>query len=223
MTHQIIKTKDYLVIAENTKPEKGDYGLGYNKGIKDIIEPGHYVFKHDDSPVAKLDTACTGSKKIIAHLPLGDSPILEVVALLPPLQQEDDVEGLAEKLSIEYSVYETAQDDVYQGIIVGYNKAKEKYKYTEEEVRFIIMKSFLLGVDRGQYSKEREDEIIQSLSQPKIPTGFECEIEKQFEYRKPTADNVTGFTSLPYFIGEKIKTTTNPQGQTVLLGKYIFE
>jgi len=48
----------------------------------------------------------------------------------------------------------------------GYNKAKETL-YTEEQVRFIICKSFLLGVDRGEYSKDFEDRMIESLKQPK--------------------------------------------------------
>jgi hypothetical protein len=35
--------------------------------------------------------------------------------------------------------------------------------YSEEEVRTAIFTSFLLGVDRGFYSKEIEDKIIQKL------------------------------------------------------------
>ena len=39
----------------------------------------------------------------------------------------------------------------------------DKIMYSEEEVRTAIFTSFLLGVDRGFYSKEIEDKIIQKL------------------------------------------------------------
>jgi hypothetical protein len=44
---------------------------------------------------------------------------------------------------------------------------QQKTLYTEEQVRFTICKSFLLGVDRGEYSKDFEDRMIESLKQPK--------------------------------------------------------
>lgn len=137
MTHQIIKTKDYLVIVEDTTPKKGDYGLGYNKGIKDIIEPDHYIFKHDDSPVARLDAVCVGSKRIITHLPLNNFPVLEGVDLLPAPEQD-------------------------------------------------------------------------------IPIAFECEMESP-------SDSFTSWMSTFMGLGTQIKKSTNSEGQTVWLGKYIFQ
>jgi len=82
--------------------------------------------------------------------------------------KEDDVEKLAEHYS---NMMEDVSDKlgkylVKSVFIDGYNKAKEN-TYTEEQVRFIICKSFLLGVDRGEYSKELEDKLIQSLKQSK--------------------------------------------------------
>lgn len=50
-----------------------------------------------------------------------------------------------------------------------------------------------------------EDE--QSLQQPKIPVAFECEWTTK---------------QMPEFHQDEPKTTTNPQGQTVLVGKYIY-
>ena len=49
----------------------------------------------------------------------------------------------------------------------GYMQSQEDMadkRYTEEDVRHIIYKGFLLGVDRGFYSKELEDELINSLN-----------------------------------------------------------
>jgi hypothetical protein len=48
------------------------------------------------------------------------------------------------------------------GLIDGAKWQQEK-SYSEEEVRTAIFTSFLLGVDRGFYSKEIEDKIIQKL------------------------------------------------------------
>ena len=50
-----------------------------------------------------------------------------------------------------------------------------------------------------------EDE--QSLQQPKMPVAFECEWTTK---------------QMPEFHQDEPKTTTNPQGQTVLVGKYIY-
>ena len=49
----------------------------------------------------------------------------------------------------------------------GYTQCQEDMtdkKYTEEDVRHIIYKAFMLGVDRGIYTKELEDEFINSLN-----------------------------------------------------------
>jgi hypothetical protein len=68
---------------------------------------------------------------VISHLPLNNSPILEGVDLLPPL--EDDVEKLADEISKKHGFPErvTISRESFKS---GYNKAKEKYKYTEEDM-----------------------------------------------------------------------------------------
>jgi hypothetical protein len=55
-----------------------------------------------------------------------------------------------------------------------------------------------------------EDE--QSLQQPKMPVGFECEDEYVHDDTVP----------YPKTLGTHPKTIVNPQGQTVLVGKYIY-
>jgi len=159
------------------------------------------------------------SKKIISHLPLSNSPILEGVALLPPLEQEDDVERLI-KIEQEASYkqgkgtiswYEQEKRKEY------YNKAKEKFKYTEEDMKRIYEKGYSSG--RNELSSRESDEVkysfIQSLLQPKMPVGFECE----------TITMNKGYTDekdYPYQECEIPKTTTNSQGQIVWVGKYIY-
>ena len=60
--------------------------------------------------------------------------------------------------------------------IDGYNQClednKEK-KYTEEDMRAVFMHGFLLGVDRGDYSKDMEDRALSNYTQPK--TEWEVE------------------------------------------------
>jgi hypothetical protein len=97
------------------------------------------------------------------------------------------------------------------GFKSGYKKAKEKYKYTE----FDIIKAFEYGWNQRHYGRIDENELlkiqkifIQSLQQPKMPVAFECE------------EIYCGYMEDEALI--KPKTTTNPQGQTVLVGKYIY-
>jgi hypothetical protein len=196
MKHKIIKTDNYLIILSDEEIKEGEACKDGYGNILPFADLSEYGLGYDRNTI----------KKIIAHLPLNNSPILEGVDLLPAI--EDDVEKLAK----EYIDAKKAADDAVKfgikvGYVQGYNKAKEKFKYTEEDMRFIIMKSFLLGVDRAQYSKEREDEIIQSLSQSKMPTHFQVlyDIDTLLSEGKVY-----------------LMTTINSQGQTVWVGKYIY-
>lgn len=150
------------------------------------------------------------SKKIIAHLPLNNLPILEGVPLLPPLE-DDEVEKLAiEEVGIDGQIYNISDNESF---IKGYNKAKEKYQFTLEDLR----KGIRMGIQKHPYAfdgkepkyKYSEDEIIQSLRQPKYPVGFESE-DEVYLY------SINGDIMKP-------KTTTNSYGQTVLVGTYKYE
>lgn len=204
MKHNIIKTDNYLLVADDSEIKEGDYRMNIQRGYVKLVDdaPEYYNQRNDVF------------KKVIAHLPLNNSPILEGVDLLPPL--EDNVIG---KPMYDY-VNEKHNQDRCMGFIDGYNKAKEKYKYTEEDMR----KAFLSGVGitgegyNAEYSDdndpdietefgEQADKFIQSLSQPKMPTHFECEMK---------------FKQMPDFHKDEPKTTTNSQGQTEWVGNYIY-
>ena len=64
-----------------------------------------------------------------------------------------------------------------KGFELAYNQAlednKEK-KYTEEDMRAVFMHGFLLGVDRGDYSRDMEDRALSNYTQPK--TEWEVEM-----------------------------------------------
>ena len=194
MTHNIIKTGNYLLIVSDEIPTTWYYDTYINQ----VRHTGGA--EYGESSI---------SKKVIGHLPLNNSPVLEGVDLLPPI--EDEVDKLSEQ-EIPYIM-----DTLRWGFKKGYNKAKEKYKYTEED----LTRAFNIGINSQFESTElklNKDEsfdrhsknllkLIQSLQQPKYPIRFECEWTTK---------------QMPEFHQDEPKTTTNSQGQTVLVGKYIY-
>jgi hypothetical protein len=190
MIHELIQTDNYLLIVDDSEIKYDDHYIDENKFL--------YMLKNGS--MVKYKSA----KKVIAHLPLNNSPIIEGVDLLPPI--EDEGEELAKKkypthIQPKVRTLAGSRYDVdvnyseRQAYIQGYTKAKEKYKYTEEDLRKVMDAAHGLDLD----------EIIQSLQQLKMPVGFECEMW----YNE--------------FAGKRtIKTTTNSQGLTEWVGKYIY-
>jgi hypothetical protein len=204
MTYNIIKTDNYLLVVDDSEIKEGDYYLFNWYAEKDIQKFTYVQYSDREKNKYLYEQSC---KKIIAHLPLKNSPILEGVDLLPPIEDDGckdlfyskQVMNPYSKESQSYTAYE-------KGFIDGYNKAKEKYKYTEEDIRKAI------DMARMNYDEEgftinafTEYEIIKSLQQPKMPVGFEFEINNPM-----------------FALTIEPKTTTNSQSQTVWVGKYIF-
>ena len=183
MKYNIIKTDNYLtVVDKDLEINIGDlYIDDYKLLRKSITSDKDYWNSRKDY------------KKVIAYLPINNSPILEGVSLLPPLQQEDDVDKLAEQDAIEIfeNNFSLASLSYQSQFKIGYYKAKEKYKWTDEDVIKIVEKSRETGLT-AEY-------LMLSLFQPKYPIAFECKMEEN-----------------------KLKTTSNPQGQAILVGKYIY-
>jgi len=207
MTQNIIKTDNYLLVVDDTEIKIENYYLN-NTG--NVVEK----LKH------RLPSSGQWCKKIIAHLPLNGSPVLEGVDLLPPI---DDVEKL------EYDVNRLAFEEwksrdertgtppyIYGiGFHQGYNKAKEKYKYTEEDLR-IAMRFGRLGANLLLTELESPFQtLIESLQQPKYPIAFECEMKQRFEADKTKRDNPLNRV---YYVP---RTITNIQGK-IWQGKYIY-
>ena len=171
MTHKLIKTDNYLLVVDDSEIKVGDNCLC-------DIPAGDYfgVVAYNGAFAEHLKAIWL---KIISHLPLNSSPILEGVDLLPPI--EDDVEE-AERVFTEVLDSETKQvynkmllDATEHGFIIGYNKAREKYKYTEEDIRKAITMARDLEDWQDLVWEYEYDDIIQSLHQ--YPTEFECEME----------------------------------------------
>ena len=166
MTHKIISTENYLLIVDDSEIKEGDIVL--EKYVDGTIGLEQIDTLNDIHSLLH--------KKVIAHLPLNGASILDGVDLLPTL--EDEAEVMAEEYSKNY-YYDNAQDDVYHGFFIGYNKAKEQYKYTEEDIMKAIKmaREFNKLIEEDGYDEFRytQEHIIQSLQQPKMPIGFNLE------------------------------------------------
>jgi hypothetical protein len=215
MEHKLIKTDNYLLVGVDDNIKRGWFYCVRTKSI----------FQDEGEDIH----CCIGDIRIIAHLPLNNSPYLEGVDVLPPF--EDDVEKLAiEEVGIDGQIYNISDNESF---IKGYYKAKEKYKYTEEDIRRAIEMARtlvdgknefdvenILGSSDGTYGikeKYTEQQIIQSLNQPTLPIAFECEIDNILSYN---ADDGIDALVNPNF-GEP-KTITNSQGLTEWVGEYKF-
>ncbi len=197
MKKEIVYTDNYLLVVDNlSRPAK--------EGETFLSKEG---FIHTNTGYNY------GDKLIIAHLPLSDAPIIEGVPLLPPLSNGDYIEELSKN---EVGWYDKNDDKDIVLFIKGYNKAKEKYKYTEEDVRRAIEMGTEIKGDGIDDMFFTDDEIIERLQQPSRPTHFECEI-----------DNILSFNwddGIDAIVNDNFgnpKTKTNSQGQIELAGKYL--
>jgi hypothetical protein len=134
---------------------------------------------------------------------------------------EDDVETLAEKhISKEVSNESTDYNfrDIYKAFFIdGYNTATKVY--SEDDLRGAITKAYLVGVERSNYGKQLEDDIIQSIKHPKTPKWFVAEREKVYHANRK---GVTEFQDSKGFYSWKLKNTTI-NGKKYLVGTYKYE
>jgi len=210
MTHKIINTGDYLLIVDESEIKEGDWIIGefaFNGTIirKNVKHYGSNKTINNDYWTYSGEThqQLSNAKKIIAHLPLNNSQILEGIDLLPPL--EDDINKIARE-------YEIATGGFPISFKAGYNKAKDKYKYTEEDLKECVM--YILRDLNAHNEVDKPvnfvwvdsfEKYIQSLQQPKMPVGFKCEVDY-----------------VPSTFNTWKKTTTNSQGITQWVGEYIY-
>ena len=207
MKEEIIYTDDYALIVsdehiKDVRPHKGKYHL----------EDGLTINKFPD-----YLTDLGACKLIIAHRPLTDAPILEGVPLLPEFSKEDDVVELALR------TYPFGNSE-RNALITGYNKAKETYKYTEDDLIAVWNIAFEEGVSLDDEINDPVSfkDVIQSLQQPKRPKYFECEMEPKYKHIGAVKGIYgSGFRKQNLMYGLP-KTITNSQGQTELVGSYIY-
>lgn len=230
---KLITTEDYLLGVDDSGIKEGDLILYKNSSIAKCLgfptDGGGGLKIQIQSDIAKIKTDFESCKKIIAHLPLNDSPILQGVPLLPPLENEDVWScGLEQKLNelpyekhLDDGQYNDGQLAGFEfGTNWGYNKAKEKYSLSNIIDLYIEETGY--GMD--MWSKEENEvmttvgKIIQSLSLPKMPVEFECKTVGGGEYLAGEVGGNEIWAEYPIYP----KTTTNAQGQTVLVGTYKY-
>jgi hypothetical protein len=119
MKHEIIKTENCLLVVDDSEIKEGDYRLNIQRNtIHFVDEEPSYFNKRNDV-----------FKKIIAHLPLNNSPILEGVPLLPPL--EDDVDE-AKEMEKE-QIMDAFEDSRILSITNNCNSGEQYYKETYKQ------------------------------------------------------------------------------------------
>lgn len=207
LKYELIKTQDYLLVTDRLVIKKGDWF--YNRVLEQCVKAQGLWSDKTDNLNSSMETF-----KVLAHLPLNGSPVLDGVDLLPQIEQEDDVDEAEQMFTEEINSIKTPNKShleyLESGFMCGYIKAKEKYKYTEDDIYKAI-----------QYGREvhytNDQPFIQSLSQHKTPVAFECETEPMNidEIREQGKGFLNSNTN-------KLKTTCNSQGQTVWVGKYIY-
>jgi len=204
MKKEIVYTDKYALILSDEIPTK----VYYDTYIHQLKHTGGA--EYGESSIAKT---------VVGHLPLADDvPILEGVPLLPSFSrhQEDDVNKLAYEQWKEPDYRSGNPPYIYGiGFNEGYNKAKEKYKYTEADLEIAMNWLFETKGRKGL------EDLIERLNQPSRPTHFECEMEITHEGNGTYSTDLMdiGVSNLvPINIP---KTTTNSQGYIELVGKYL--
>ena len=142
MEYPIIKTQNYLLIVDESEIKKCTYCYDeINKRLFFYEGPLRYNYK-----------------RVVAHLPLNNSPILEGVDLLPEINEEEDLSEIIDTLSVN----DNYKQAIYEGIQIGYKKAKEKYRFTEDDIRVAINRTYNYVDGDGWSLDYIKNDIIQS-------------------------------------------------------------
>jgi len=200
MKNEIIYTDDYALIVSDEQAKENDWGYIQFQG-GDVKLVGKYFA--DDW------------RKIIAHRPLTDAPIIEGVPLLPEFEVDDF-------LNTEIQVVGDNKTMSVSNFLKKYGK--ETYKYTEEDLIAVWNVAFNEGMSLDDEINDPVSfkDVIQSLQQPKRPKYFECEMEPKYKHIGAVKGIYgSGFRKQNLMYGLP-KTITNSQGQKELVGSYIY-
>jgi hypothetical protein len=206
----IIETPDYILAVS-------DEGIKRNDVL--IYPLTDAIFKWDGNMPTRNE-----DRKIIAHLPKDDAKELNL-PLLPEIVVEDDVEKLGEEYVIDESYLPVYKEECRRAYINGYKAATKVY--SEEDLR----KAFNFGANEGYNYKDLEsigeepeelsekdwNNFVKTFKQPKTPKWFIAETVCD-----QCLDDETADSCYCNFGNHKtvLKTTTNSQGQQVLVGTY---
>lgn len=207
MEHKLINNGQYLLVVSDDEIKYKEWYIDDANQVRQcvVLDTDYWKTRKD-------------YKKIISHLPLNNSPILQNVDLLPPLEQEDDVEKLAREFYPNPYVVDMGIDITFafrDGFQDGFLKAKEKYKYTEEDMTNCVKHILTELNTHNEVDKpinfvwiDSFNRFIQSLSKPRLPVAFNT--------KELINSNLNGKNIMSEYY------TKNSQGQNVWVGNYIF-
>ena len=207
MKHNLVRINDYLfVIGNNHKSDVFPYL------VIEKLTTGEYAVWQVDNP---NDWDEKNQYKILAHLPLNGTRYLDGVPVLPSLEV-NDFEYKLRRTPMSEIQNEFGEDVMYNldVFIKGYNEAREKYKWTDED----LIRVWTAG--RAFFGLEFSFEnwlanYKETFTQPKHPISFECEIEISVF----GAENTSYDATIEDYV--KLKTIINSEGRIEWVGKYI--
>ncbi len=216
MRYPVIKTDSYLLIVSDDKIRMGDYYIdGYFFLRNVVVDDSEYWSNRKDY------------KKLIAHRPLNNAPYIDGLDVLPPNWRDsgdkDDVEQLAEEhaehqfkgISDRTSMFECKND-----FKSGYQEAREKYKFTEEDMLQAAKYGYEFRDTTSFPEHNFEDSCInntkqwlKSRQQPKYPIAFES---VDIDVHQDTGLHLKKVGTEP----DKI---TNAEGRIEWVGEWVYE
>lgn len=212
MKHNLTKPDNYLLIVDDDSEIKiGDWVI--ENTINQIFEIND-INKSIGLCRSKVDTYVIDScRKIISHAPLNGAPYLDGVDVLPPSWRDSGEEESETNFAEVFyrllkNTYPTFEE--WPEAIEYRKQSREKYKYTEQDVR-AIKRILIYDDDKNDAEKITEViRVIESRQQPKYPIAFECEMIRVYDV-------------YPQRTEYKPKTFTNSEGRIEWVGKYIYE
>jgi len=92
--------------------------------------------------------------------------------------QEEEIEQLAKADYKKYNLSshhgERTKQDYIDCFTRGYKAAQSK-KFSEDDMRIAITKAYMVGVDRTNYGKQLENDILQSLQKKQFPIAVKLD------------------------------------------------
>lgn len=157
-----------------------------------LIKEGDYLFTEDRK----------------AHLPLNGASMLNDLDVLPEIDDE------VEKLAIKYNpVMNLDNEFIRKAFKAGYEKAKETYNYTKEDIIDAVMLGVCFedpGVKDISTYEELKELAIKRVNQPKLPKYFIQQTGLTHCDRCPTGFEEYGLTK------------ELPEGRVQWIGEYQF-
>jgi hypothetical protein len=235
MIYNLTKTEDFLFVLDNSEIKEGVWYF-----LPRTQSP-HFCGSKESEEELNLERDF-GVRKILAHIPINRPKQtlygLPTLPTLPTLleKHEDSIDDMARefywKRNPDKDFAENSRPDMVIGFVGGYNKAREKFKFTEEEYNILfsfVEKLYHEGYDPydsahhiqlQRYVNDAKQIINISLKRDlKLPIAFECETERK------SVMNLGLDVFNPnrrVFLNEP-KTIINSEGKQEWVGKYIYE